>query len=116
MSSLAALASGSPPGGPGHAQSAAGYLGAAVLRGLLAMSVTRSLDLEYKVKDAKSAKPGTLSDDGGGGSGGIGGGSGGGVGVGVGVGVGGGTKSAGATMTRKAHSVTRAKSGCKGYH
>ncbi|KAK7473725.1 hypothetical protein BaRGS_00035052 [Batillaria attramentaria] len=32
----------------GTGQSAAGYLGAAVLRGLLAMSVSRSLDLDYK--------------------------------------------------------------------
>lgn len=57
MTSLAALTSGTPPGAGGHAQSAAGYLGAAVLRGLLAMSVSRSLDLEEKEEAEQEKGP-----------------------------------------------------------
>lgn len=65
MSSLAALASGSPPTGHHTTQSAAGYLGAAVLRGLLAMSVSRSLDLDDKDKDKGQEKGQGHSSEGG---------------------------------------------------
>lgn len=51
MSSLSALAAGAPGVG---GQTAAGCLGAAVLRGLLAMSVSRSLDMEYRGNHAAS--------------------------------------------------------------
>lgn len=63
------------------------------------MSVSRSLDLDYKDKDPKSAKGASLA------AGGVGS-----------VGSVGGTKGPSVTMTRKAHSVTRARAGCKDYH
>ena len=64
------------------------------------MSVSRSLDLDYNDKNPKSAKGSSLAAGGAGSVGNVRG-----------------TKGPGSvTMTRKAHSVTRARAGCKDYH